>query len=402
MLWNATSGAPDLAWEFLLRTVAFDTEQSPRIAILLRKNRNRLRLPGIAATIGDSSGTLYRSTMNTPLRRIRRGAIVLVSIFVFAVLGYRFFGDYDWIHAVWMVVVTISSVGYGEHSELPSHLQMLSVVVILLGMSASLYTVGGFIQLMLEGEIQAALGQSRTTREIQRLSGHVIVCGFGRIGEMLAEDLRRKGRSLVVIDTDPARVSEADQRQFLAINGDAMEEDALVGAGLKRAGTVVTVLPNDAANVFITLTARDFNSEIQIIARAEHPSTEKKLRQAGANRVVMPAVTGATQMSRIITRPSTAHLLELLAESGFNDVEMDEITINSSSRLVGSNVTENATRQKHGVLVLAVKPQDGSMVFNPGARYTFRDQDTVIVMGDVDDIESFRQQCGTTPKASGS
>ena len=334
--------------------------------------------------------------MHTPLRRIRRGALVLVSIFVLAVLGYHYLGDYDWIHAIWIVVVTVSSVGYAEHSTLPSHMQMFSVLVIVLGMSAAFYTVGGLIQLMLEGELQAALGQSRTTREIQRLSGHVIVCGFGRMGEMLAQDLRRKGRSLVVIDSDSARVSEADQQQFLAINGDSMEEAILAGAGLKRAKAVVTVLPNDAANVFITLTARDFNPDIQIIARAELPSTERKLRQAGANRVVMPAVTGATQMSRIITRPSTADLLELLAKSDFNDVEMDEIAINASSRLVGSTVTENATRQLHGVLVLAVKQADGNMVFNPGAHYVFSAQDTVIVMGDMKDIERFRQQCGET------
>jgi len=332
--------------------------------------------------------------MHTPLRRIRRGAIVLVSIFVLAVLGYHFLGDYGWIHAIWMVVVTISSVGYGEHSELPSQLQVLSVVVIVLGMSAAFYTVGGFIQLMLEGEIQAALGQSRTTREIQRLAGHVIVCGYGRTGEMLSQDLRRKGRALVVIDSDSARVNEAGQHQFLSIKGDAMEEAVLAGAGLKRAKTVVTILPNDAANVFITLTARDFNQNIQIIARAEPPSTEKKLRQAGASRVVMPAVTSATKMSRIITRPSTADLLELLAESDFNDVEMDEITINASSQLVGSTVTESETRQIHGVLVLAVKQPDGNMVFNPGAHYVFSAQDTVIVMGDVKDIERFRQQCG--------
>ena len=318
---------------------------------------------------------------------------MLALIFVVAVCGYRYFGGYDWIHAIWMVVVTISSVGYGERSELPSHVQLFSVAVIVVGMSAAFYTVGGLIQLMLEGEIQAAMGQSRTTREIKRQSNHVIVCGFGRIGEMLAQELRRKGRSLVIIDCDPTRVSEADQNQFLAINGNAMEEDVLVGAGLERAKTVVTVLPDDAANVFITLTVRNINREVQIIARAELPSTEKKLRQAGADRVVMPVVTGATQMSRIITRPSTADLLELLAESKFDDVEMDEITINSKSRLVGSTVTESETRQIHGVLVLAVKQTDGNMVFNPGSRYIFRNQDTVIVMGGAEDIERFRQQC---------
>ena len=321
----------------------------------------------------------------------------MASIFVLGVLGYHFLADYDLIHAIWMVVVTISSVGYGEHSETPSHVQMMSVALIVVGMSAAVYTVGGFIQLMFEGELQSALGQRRTTRDIERLSNHVIVCGFGRIGEMLSYDLLRKGRPFVVIDSNPARVSEADQHHFLAIGGDAMEEEILMGAGLENAATVVTVLPNDAANVFITLTARNLNADVQIIARAEHPTTEKKLRQAGADRIVMPVVTGAKQMSRMITRPSTADLMELLAEANFNDIEMDEIIITDSSRLVGSTVTESGTRQTHGILVLAVKERDGNMVFDPRSSHVFRDQDTVIVMGGAEDIERFRQDCGVEP-----
>ena len=335
--------------------------------------------------------------LSTPLRRIRRGAIVLSVIFVFAMLGYRYLGGYDWIHAIWMVVVTISSVGYGEISVVPDQVRLLSIVVIILGMSAAMYTVGGLIQLMLEGEIQSALGLRRTTREVQRLSGHVIVCGYGRIGEMLAHDLQRKGRPLVVIESDSTRCSEASQQNFLVLNGDAMEEDVLVNAQLENAKTVVTALPNDAANVFITLTARNLNPEVQIVARAEHPTTEKKLRQAGADRVVMPAVTGATRMSRMITRPSTADLLELLTESSFNDMEMDEITIYPSSKLAGSSVADTAARSKHGVLVIAVKKPDEKMVFNPGAQYQFQGEDTVIVMGGADDIERFRKECEVLP-----
>lgn len=338
--------------------------------------------------------------MNTPLKRIRRGALVLVAIFVFAVLGYHYLGDYEWIHAIWMVVVTISSVGYGETSVAPDQVRLLSIVVIVMGMSAAMYTVGGFIQLMLEGEIQSTLGMRRTTRDVQRLTGHVIVCGFGRIGEMLAHDLHRKGQPLVVIEIDAARISEAGQQQLLVINGDALEEEVLVNARLKEARTVVTALPNDAANVFVTLTARNLNPDIQIIARAEHPTTEKKLRQAGADRVVMPAVTGAAQMSRLITRPSTADLMELLSESSFDDMEMDEITINAASELAGLTVADTATRSKHGVLVIAIKKPDGTMVFNPGAQYVFHAKDTVIVMGGAEDIERFRKECEIVPGPS--
>ena len=336
----------------------------------------------------------HATAMNTPLERVRLGAIVLAAVFVTAVLGYRYLGGYDWLGAVWMVVVTISTVGYSEQSQAPGTVQALSIGVILIGMSAAVYTVGGFIHLMLEGEIQTALGQQRTTREIDRLAGHAIVCGYGRIGSMLACDLQRLNRPFVSVDSEPAKVAEAHQRNCLAIIGDATEEDVLTAAGVERAATLVTVLPNDAANVFITLTARNLNKDCYIVARAEHPSTERKLRQAGADRVVMPAVTGAAQMTRMITRPSTADLMEMLAESSFMDLEMDEIAVDKTSRLVGASVKETEARRKHGLLVVAVKTADGSMVFNPDDEHVFAAQDTVIVMGPARDIETFRRDAG--------
>jgi len=331
--------------------------------------------------------------MNTPLKRIRLGALVLASVFVLAVLGYRFLASYDWMQAVWMVVVTISSVGYGERSQLPSHVQALSVFVIVFGMSAAVYTVGGFIQLMLEGEIQSALGQQRTTREIKGLTDHVIVCGYGRIGQMLTDELRRTTRRFVVIDNDPFKINEAHQHGFLSVSRDATEEEILLAAGLARARTLVTVLPTDAANVFITLTASNINKDIQIIARAEHPTTGKKLRQAGADRVVMPAVTGATQMARMITRPSTADVMELLAESSFMDLEMDEIGVAETSQFAGVSVLDSDARKKYRLLIVAVKQADGDMVFNPDANHIFGGEDTVVVMGRASDIEKFRREC---------
>ena len=331
--------------------------------------------------------------MNTPLKRIRRGALVLATVFVLAILGYRFLASYDWMHAVWMVVVTISSVGYGEQSQLPSHVQALSVVVIIVGMSAAVYTVGGLIQLMLEGEIQTALGQQRMRREIKGLASHVIVCGYGRIGQMLAEELRRTGHHFVVIDNDPIKINEAHQHGFLTVSGDATEEETLLAAALDRAQTLVSVLPTDAANVFITLTASNINKHIQIIARAEHPSTGKKLRQAGADRVVMPAVTGATQMARMITRPSTADVMELLAQSSFMDLEMDEIRVGEASQFAAVTVLETNARKKHGLLIVAVKKPDGNMIFNPDTTHIFGVEDTVIVMGRTSDIENFRSEC---------
>ena len=218
--------------------------------------------------------------MRTPLERIRLGGFVLAAVFILAILGYRFIGDYDWIAAVWMVVLTISMVGYGESSQLPQRIQTLTVLVIVLGISASVYTFGGLFQLVVEGELENVLGKRRMKKDILRLRylrDHTILCGFGRMGMKLAEELEAQGVELVVIDEDSDAISEASQAGLRCVCGDAAEEETLLEAGLRHASTLVSTFPNDAECVFITLTARDLNKEIRIIARAERESTEKNV-----------------------------------------------------------------------------------------------------------------------------
>jgi voltage-gated potassium channel len=228
------------------------------------------------------------------------------------------------------------------------------------------------------------------TRGIERLSGHVIICGFGRMGQILANDLERQKRPFVVIDSDLERIDESQARKYLCLSGNATEDEVLMTAGVERASTLVTCLPDDADNVFITLTSRDINPGIQIIARAEHQSTEKKLRQAGANKIVMPAIVGGQQMARMITRPSIADLMELVAETSFLDVGMDELKVVETSRLVGASVSQTEVHRRYRLLVVAVKRSDGGMVFSPGADYTFQAADVIMVMGRTDDIDRFR------------
>ena len=329
--------------------------------------------------------------MKTSLERIRLGAIVFAAILVVAVIGYRIAGR-DWVDAFFMVVITISSVGYAEESSLSPKIQLFTVAVILFGMSAAAYTIGGFIQMMIEGEIDTALGRRRITRGIQQLKEHIIICGFGRIGQILAQDLIRQARAFVIIDSNPERIVEAQQHEYLVLLGDATEEDILLTAGVERAKTLVTGLPNDAANVFITLTSRNLNPNLQIVSRAEYSTTEKKLLQAGANRVVMPATIGAQRLARIITHPTTADLMDLLTDRSMLEVELDEVTIRAQSPLNGITVRDAEAHRRHGLLVVAVKNIDGKMVFNPGGDYTFQGEDTLIVMGPSESIDRFRNE----------
>lgn len=322
---------------------------------------------------------------------MRRGFALVALVIVGGTLGYRWAG-YDWLEAIWMVVITIFSVGYGERSSAPPAVQLLTIGVVILGISAAFYTFGGFLEMVLEGELERALGHRRRTKGIEQLREHVVICGFGRIGQVLAEDLTRQRVPLVVIDSDPLSTAEAGERNLLYLEADATADETLIAAGLQHARTLVTCLPNDAANVFITLTGRNLNPTIQIIARAEHRSSERKLIQAGANRVVMPAANGARRMARLVTRPSTADVVELVTERDDLDFVLDELLVTAESRLGGCTVADTQANRKHRLLVVAVKETDGTMLFNPDGDYRFEVRQIVILMGRPDDILAFRQE----------
>jgi voltage-gated potassium channel len=326
----------------------------------------------------------------TPLERIRNGFISLAIVFSVAVFGYHFLGNYSWLESVWLVVITISTVGFGEQSSLSDALQVLTIGVILFGVSASVYTIGGFIQLALEGEVDRALGRRKLTKEIMRLRDHVIVCGFGRLGEDLANQLKHRKTPFVVIDTDREKVSEATELGFLAIHGDAMTESILEQVNIQHAKTVVSALPTDAENVFIALTARNLCSDIQIVTKSEHRSSYKKLIQAGADRVVMPHRVGAQQMERMISRPSTADLVELFSEVTNHDMELDEIQVSQSSHLIGKTVATSELRSEHNLLILGIRSADGEFRFNPGGDEPIGFEDTLLVVGGHEAITQLR------------
>jgi len=332
--------------------------------------------------------------MITPLKRIRRGACVMGIISVLSVSGYWLISGKGWLESVYWYVITVSSVGYTENSKVDAQVQVFSIVVIVVGMSAAIYTFGGFLELMTEGEIERALGVRRMSRQIRDLSGHIIVCGYGRMGQILVQELSSHSTQLLVVDKHPDRVSEAKNESCIVLGGDATEEEILVAAGVERAKFLVSALPGDAENVFITLTSRNLNPGLHIIARGEQPTSEKKLLQAGADRVVLPMMAGAQRIARIITRPHTADLMEQVVDRNKLDAEMDELHIPANSPLVGQTVRDAETRRKHRLLIVAVSRENGESIFNPDADHTFAANDTIIVMGRTQDIELFRSTYG--------
>ena len=325
--------------------------------------------------------------MTSSVRRIVIGAAIFVATCLVAVAGYMAAG-WQLLDAVYMVVITVFGVGYGETKPLAHPgLKLFTMGVIIAGCSSAIYFVGGFVQMLAEGEINRVLGSRRMSKGIEVLSGHAILIGFGRVGQMLARDLAAAKHPFVVVDSDAQRVERAQEAGYLALLGSASEEQTLESAGIARARVLATVLPDDTANVFVALTARELNPSIQIIARAETPATEKKLIRSGANRVVLPALIGATKIAHMIVRPSAE---DMLAEAGgtqsLNEelqqigLQLMEVEVVVGSPLVGQTVGD-VESDSGGFVVVAIKRPDGSLARATDPQMALCAGDIAVILG---------------------
>lgn len=340
-----------------------------------------------------------------PFRKIYTGVTLFLIICAVAAIGYISAG-WSVEDSLYMVIITIFGVGYGEVRPIDSPgLRGLTIMLIMAGYAAVLYTVGGFMQMLIDGELNKALGARKMTKEIERLRDHTIVCGVGRMGSILARELSAAGKPFVVIDTDSLRIQDAQQRGYLVIQGDATEEHVLQQAGIKEASVVATVLSEDATNVFITITAREMNPEVMIIARGENPRTEKKLLGCGANKVVLPTAIGATKVAQLIVRPSAENLLAQIAQhSGVTEelggigLYFNELQVAAGSPLVDRPLGEIEVRSNHGFLIVGIRKVEGGTVMNPPVETVLSAGDLVIVLGHQDDIPQLTEKFSAKSK----
>jgi len=323
--------------------------------------------------------------MNSSWRRILIGGTFFGMTCIVAVGGYMLAG-WNFLDAIYMVVITVFGVGYGEARPVDEPaLKVFTMGVIIAGCSSGIYVVGGFVQMIAEGEINRVLGTRRMSKGIEQLTGHAIICGYGRVGQMLVNDLALAKQPLVVIDNSEQRIAEAQLAGFLTVLGSASDEPILEAAGISKARVLATVLPDDTANVFITLTARDLNPTIEIISRAESPSTEKKLMRSGATRVVMPALIGATKIAHMITRPSAEEMMaSVVGKSQLNEdlkevgLEMSQIVLEATSPLVGQTLAD--AEVGGGFVIIGIK-SGNKFVRHPPPEYLLLGGDVFVVFG---------------------
>src|SRR3984885_15397061 len=300
-------------------------------------------------------------------RKLQRSRVYLLAVFVTSVIGFLTFG-WSLIDSVYMVVITMFGVGFGEvHPLINVWEKIFTMLVIVGGTSAVVFVIGEVIRFITEGEILKVLGELKKSRQVEGVAQHAIICGYGRMGQMLARDLAVSGFPFVIVDINDERLAMAEAAGYLFVKGSATEEETLLNAGAERAQVLATVLPQDTLNVFITLTARNLNRNLRIIARGEQPSTEKKLLQAGANEVVLPAAIGGPPIAHIITRPTTMNFLGDAGGMGGEElkrlgVEIIELRLHQHTFLVGKKVQELQALAQGNFLILAIQRDDGTIL----------------------------------------
>lgn len=307
---------------------------------------------------------LYHFDRPRPLR-LSVCLILLATVLTVGTVGYHWIEEWPLSECLYMTVITVSTVGFQEVHPLTRDGHIFTVLMIFFGVTAAALSISALFEYFILHGLSTLFGRKKMDKYIEKLNRHIIICGYGRTGYYIARDLKKTGRRFVVIENDPERLKILEQDDFLFLEGDAADEDLLETAGIAKAEALVAALSKDADNLFLTLSARSLNRDLQIIARVEDPDSSRKFMKAGATRVVSPFSTGANRIVQLLTRPAAVDLIELVDAHKNLALEVSEIAVADESRLAGKTLAEARVRQTLGCMVFAVKRADGETVFDP-------------------------------------
>ena len=310
-----------------------------------------------------------------------------VLLLLVGTTGYMFIEKWKFFDALYMTVITIATVGYGEVHVVSTAGRVFTVILILLGVSYFLYVAGSTIQFLVEGRIRHVLGRRKLDKQINRLKDHYILCGYGRMGRALGRFLRQRDIGVVAIEENEGRLNILNADGVLYLIGKANNKELLIKAGIQRARGFIAVVGTDADNVFLTLIARQLNPRLQIIARAIMNDTKETLKAAGADEVISPYDSGARLMAHAVLRPTVLKFLEMAFADENTDIQVEEIEIQNGSQLSDKTLLNVGVRKNMNIMVIFIKKRAGEMVFNPGPDTLMQANDILVVVGSAQNIK---------------
>ncbi|WP_319544144.1 potassium channel protein [uncultured Pseudodesulfovibrio sp.] len=318
------------------------------------------------------------------------GVVYLFLIFVVGICFYMTYEHWDFVSSFYMMVITLSTVGFMEVNQLSEEGRMFTAFLIMAGVGGFVYIAGAFAQVLIDGRLQILWGKHKMMKEISKLRNHFIVCGHGRIGSIVVQEIAAEGYDIVVIEQSPELIDKMEQDGILCIEGDATSDEVLLSAGLLHAKSLISALSSEAANVYVTLTGRQLNPGINIVARAGDKTHISRLELAGANRVVLPHFIGGLRMAQNVLRPTVTNFMELAVRGGI-DLQMEELLVSPDSELVNLDLIDSKIRPRFNLIIIAIKKGSGDMVFNPGPKEVIDADDTLLAVGTKSNLEKIKE-----------
>ena len=320
-------------------------------------------------------------------KKLRNALAMFLGIIGIGTLGYHYFEHMPLFEAFYMTIITISTVGFSEIVPLTHVGRIITVFIIILGISVGTYTIGIIVKWFVEGELQQVFWRLKVKKQIAELKNHYIICGFGRIGRTICGELEADGIDFVIIEQDVSEIEETDREKYLFLEMDATTEEALQTAGIMEARGLVTAVNSDANNVLITLTAKGLRPDIFVLARASEERNEEKLIKAGATRVISPYLIGARRMAQVLRRPTVVDFIDVAMMGNHLGLVMEEATLTRRSPFIGQSLIDSNLRRDYGAIIVAIKKKSGEMVYNPMPSEVFEEDDVIVLIGKKDDLK---------------
>ena len=319
--------------------------------------------------------------------------LLIFLVISFGTLGYMSIEGWSLLDSLYMTIITLASVGYKEVHDLSFNGKMFTIVLIIGGVGTVAYALTAGAKIILEGELLDVFGRRRLEKKIKELKDHYIICGYGRMGKIICRELQEKHMNFVVIEKEPALSPEKED--MLIVKGDATRDEVLKEVHIEKAKGLISVLPTDAENLFVVLSARGLNPSLSIVARAGEEGSEQKLMRAGADKVVSPYHIGGLRIAHTVLKPAVVDFIEFATKSGNIDLQMEEIAIQEASRLSGLSLDECGIGRELGIIIVAIKKTGGELKFNPTFRSTIETGDTLIALGEISRLKILEDMAKT-------